>query len=286
LHIGSLTTAVASFVHARQHAGDWLVRIEDIDPPREMPGAVDRILRALEAFELPWDGAVLYQSTRLAVYMSTAERLLRNGRAFRCSCTRRELRTVSKASGARYPGTCRSRSEHARATSIRARVDAGELAFVDGLQGPRTVDLAMTTGDYVIVRRDGLVAYHLAVVVDDADQGITTIVRGVDLLESTPIHLHLQRAIGVPTPQYLHLPVVTNAAGQKLSKQTHAAAVDGMDRRAAAMQVLEYLGLRVPEEARGAAPRELWAWAIDNWSIESLAGRTTLQSQKLVEPPK
>jgi glutamyl-Q tRNA(Asp) synthetase len=286
LHIGSLTTAVASFVHARQHAGDWLVRIEDIDPPREMQGAADRILRALEAFELPWDGAVLNQSTRLAVYMSTAEKLLRNGRAFRCSCTRREVRTGSKASGARYPGTCRSRSQHARSTSIRVRVDAGELEFVDGLQGPRTVDLAATTGDYVIVRRDGLVAYHLAVVVDDADQGITTIVRGVDLLESTPIHVHLQRALGLPTPQYLHLPVVTNAAGQKLSKQTHAAAVDEMDRGAAAVQVLEYLGLRVPEEARGATPRELWAWAIDNWSIESLAGRPTLQFQRLVEPPK
>jgi glutamyl-Q tRNA(Asp) synthetase len=286
LHIGSLTTAVASFVHARQRGGEWLLRIEDVDPPREMPGAADGILRALETFELHWDRAVLYQSTRLATYMNAAEKLLSAGRAFRCSCTRRDIRAESKASAPRYPGTCRSRSEHARATSIRARVDSGEIAFVDGLQGSLRVDLAATTGDYIIVRRDGLVAYHLAVVIDDFDQGITTVVRGVDLLDSTPIHLHLQRELGLPAPQYLHLPVITNAAGQKLSKQTHAAAVEGMDRHAAAAQVLEYLGLRVPTDVRGAAPGELWAWAIDNWTIESLAGRTTLPCRELVEPPK
>ena len=285
LHIGSLTTAVASFVHARQRGGEWLVRIEDIDPPREMPGAADSILRTLEAFELPWDGAVLYQSSRLAAYVKAAEKLLRTGRAFRCSCTRSDLRSAGKSGAARYPGTCRSRSDHARATSIRARVEAGELNFVDGLQGSRTVDLHATVGDYVIVRRDGLIAYHLAVVVDDASQDITTIVRGVDLLDSTPVHLHLQRALGLPAPKYFHLPVITNAAGQKLSKQTHAPEVDSMDPRGAATQVLEYLGLLIPEEVRGAAPGELWAWAIANWAIESLAGSTALRSE-LVEPPK
>lgn len=270
LHLGSLTTAVASFLHARQNHGEWLVRIEDIDPPREVPGAADQILRVLEAFDLEWDRSVLYQSSRLAHYDHEAQRLLAAGLAFRCRCTRSELR-AQEGPPARYPGTCRDRSVPPGDAAIRARVDPGAITVSDELQGTSEVDLAATTGDYVIVRRDGLPAYHLAVVLDDAAQGVTAIVRGVDLLEPTATHLHLQRTLALTTPRYYHLPVVVNEQKQKLSKQTGATAVDATQPRVAA-RVLELLGLPVPEALVGERPRALWRWALEGWSLERLRG--------------
>jgi glutamyl-Q tRNA(Asp) synthetase len=276
LHIGSLAAAVASFLDARQHSGEWLVRIEDIDPPREMPGAAAGILRTLERFDLQWDRSVLYQSSRLAAYRDAAAALLLAGRAFRCSCTRSELRDGSKGSGLRYPGTCRTRTRHQRPTAVRVRVDPGIQTMTDELQGGRSVDLGATSGDYVIVRRDGLPAYHLAVVVDDAAQGVTHVVRGLDLLEATFAHLHLQGALGLARPHYCHLPVIVNSLGQKLSKQSKAAAVDALDRSAAAGRVLGYLGAAPPRELVGAPPAVLWQWAIGCWSPAALRGRAAL----------
>ena len=183
LHLGSLLTAVASYLHARQTRGEWLVRIEDIDPPREVPGAAAAILRTLEAFELEWDRPVLYQSSRLDAYRAIAEQLLASGSAFRCRCSRSEIRAGNDTPSARYPGTCRTRQVPPGDAAIRVRVDPGLVAVDDGLQGNTEVDLSASSGDYVIVRRDGLPAYHLAVVVDDAEQGVTTVVRGVDLLD-------------------------------------------------------------------------------------------------------
>ena len=272
LHLGSLLTAVASFLHAKQAGGAWLVRIEDIDPPRELPGAAADILSTLEAFELPWDRAVLYQSRRHEAYAAAAARLLDAGLAFRCSCTRADVRAATPSNSARYPGTCRGRDTHDRATAIRVRVDPGRERFADGLQGPVELELDATTGDYVIWRRDGLPAYHLAVVVDDAHQGVTTIVRGVDLLESTAAHLHLQRALGLPTPAYWHTPVVVDAAGQKLSKQTGAVAVTRDRPSETAARVLDLLGAKPPVDLRGARPGVLWSWAIERWRIDSLRG--------------
>jgi len=276
LHFGSLLTAVASFLHARRARGQWLVRIEDIDPPREVPGATDDILRTLEAFDLTWDREVRYQSRHLAEYASAANRLLASGAAFRCDCSRSSIRAAAEDSQPnRYPGTCRDRKLPPGDVAVRARVDHVPLVLEDGLQGRVETRLDLTTGDFVIVRRDGLPAYHLAVVLDDAAQGVTTVVRGADLLESTAAHLHLQRLLGLPTPAYYHLPVVVNAEGQKLSKQTGAAAVQA-DPRAAAVAVLRCLGANVPPEVRGAAPAELWRWAVGSWSIETLAGKKTL----------
>ena len=271
LHLGSLTTAVASYLHARQNGGEWLVRIDDIDPPREVPGAADRILRALEAFDLEWDREVLYQSSRFPHYEAAARDLLGAGLAFRCRCTRSELR-AQEGPAARYPGTCRDRSVPPGDAAIRARVDPGRISVSDGLQGTSDIDLAAATGDYVIVRRDGLPAYHLAVVLDDAAQGVTTIVRGVDLLESTATHVHLQGVLGLVTPRYYHLPVVVNALGQKLSKQTGAAPIEATQPEIAA-RVLEFLGLPVPAELAAERPRALWRWALERWSIERLRGR-------------
>jgi glutamyl-Q tRNA(Asp) synthetase len=275
LHLGSLVTAVASFLHARQARGEWLVRIEDIDPPREVPGAADEILRTLEAFELEWDRPVLYQSSRLAAYQAAADRLLAEGKAFRCRCSRSEIRSANEGESGRYPGTCRHGHVAAGDAAVRVRVAPGRVGFDDGIQGAIETDLAATLGDYVVVRRDGLPAYHLAVVLDDAEQGVTSVVRGVDLLDSTAAHLHLQRVLGVATPRYYHVPVVVNEAKQKLSKQTGAAAIDARD-RAVAGRALELLGLRVPRKLGDERPRALWQWALERWSIGSLHGRRQL----------
>lgn len=274
LHLGSLVAAVASFLHVRQAGGRWLVRIEDIDPPREVAGAADSILRTLEAFELEWDGPILYQSTRLAAYADAAARLSAAGLAFRCDCSRSAIRAGHNAQSTRYPGTCRGKSLPAFDTALRALVEPGLIRFTDGLQGDVTVDLAAMTGDYVIVRRDGLPAYHLAVVLDDAQQGVTTIVRGVDLLDSTPVHLHLQRLLGLPTPAYYHVPVVVDRHGQKLAKQMGAAAVAATPEAAAT--ALDLLGAAVPADLRGARPSELWRWAAANWQLETLRARRSL----------
>lgn len=286
LHIGSLTAAVASFVHAKQSRGEWLVRIEDIDPPREAPGAADRILHTLETFELTWDRSVIYQSARLEIYRQTADALLRSGHAFLCSCTRSMLRAAGKVHAARCAGTCRDATQHDLPTAIRVRVEPGEQTYVDGLQGLQRGDLSAASGDYVIFRKDGLPAYHLAVVVDDAAQGVTTVVRGVDLLASTMTHLHLQDKLGLPAPDYFHLPVITNEQGQKLSKQTKATPIDVTAVRDIAARVLEYLGLAVPATLRGESPGTLWAWAIADWRIDFLMGKTKLPELELFRPPE
>jgi glutamyl-Q tRNA(Asp) synthetase len=272
LHLGSLVTAVASYLHARQARGDWLVRIEDIDPPREVRGAAEAILRTLEAFELEWNRPVLYQSSRLTAYQAVADRLLHAGSAFRCRCSRSALRAGQRGVSGRYPGTCREREVPPGDAAIRVRVNPGVLVVEDGLQGRTEMDLSASSGDYIIVRRDGLPAYHLATVLDDAEQQVTTVVRGVDLLESTVAHLHLHAVLGLKPPHYFHLPLVVNEQRQKLSKQTGATPVDPGDRRVA-IRVLELLGLDVPNELLGEQPSVLWTWALQHWNIYSLRGR-------------
>ncbi|MEO8465087.1 MAG: tRNA glutamyl-Q(34) synthetase GluQRS [Gammaproteobacteria bacterium] len=276
LHLGSIVTAIASFLHARQAGGEWLVRIEDIDPPRELPGAAGDILRTLESFGLEWDRSVLYQSSRQDAYRDTVEQLLANGHAFRCDCSRSTVRAANDADSGRYPGTCRAKHLTAPDTAIRLRVaQSSAICFVDGLQGAQTARLDAIMGDYIVLRRDGLPAYHLAAVLDDTAQGVTTIVRGVDLLDSTAAHVHLQTALKARTPAYWHLPIVVNPLGQKLSKQTGAAAVSAGESRVA-VRALELLGLGVPRELMDAPPRSLWQWAVANWQIESLRDRRAL----------
>jgi glutamyl-Q tRNA(Asp) synthetase len=276
LHLGSIVTAVASFLHARRAGGEWLVRIEDIDPPREVPGAAADILRTLETLGLEWDRSVLYQSSRQHAYREAAERLLASGQAFRCDCSRSTVRAANDATSGRYPGTCRDKRLADSDAAIRLRVaEPSPIRVVDGLQAERITRLDATTGDYIVLRREGLPAYHLAVVLDDAAQGVTTIVRGMDLLDSTAAHVHLQGVLGVPTPTYWHLPIVVNAQGQKLSKQTGAAPVSAGD-SGVAVRALELLGLTVPTELRGEPSRSLWQWAQERWQIESLHARRTV----------
>ena len=270
LHFGSLVAAVASCADALAAGGRWLLRIEDVDLPRTRPGAEEAIVQALARHGFRWDGPVARQSARTALYEAALARLAARGAAYAGTCTRRALEAAPlAASGERvYPGTCRARGEQAGArrahTAQRVRVGDAVVEFTDLLQGPQRQALATDVGDFVVLRADGLFAYQLAVVVDDAAQGVTTVVRGADLLASTPRQIFLQRLLGLPTPAYLHVPVALNAAGEKLSKQTHAAALpeDPLPSLAAAWSFLQ-------QPAPLATPRtaaEFWAHAARAWS--------------------
>lgn len=242
LHFGSLVAAVASWLDARARGGQWLVRIEDLDKPREQPGAAADILRALERCGLDWDGEALFQSRRGAAYAAALEEL--QMQCYGCACTRKEIADSSlglAGDGAQiYPGTCRGGIPPGRAArAIRIKVDDEPVSFVDRVQGPQAQNLAREVGDFILRRADGAFSYQLAVVVDDAGQGITDVVRGADLLDSTARQIHLQRLLGYPQPGYLHVPVAVNAAGEKLSKQTGAQAIT--DPKRAIAQALKFL---------------------------------------------
>jgi glutamyl-Q tRNA(Asp) synthetase len=272
LHFGSLVAAAASFLDARARGGEWLLRIEDLDTPRNVPGAADAILRALEAFGLEWDGAATFQSARHAHYRDALARLGARGALFGCACSRREIADSTLAGGgARYPGTCREGLPPGRAARAwRVKVPPGRVCFDDRLQGRLCQDVAAEVGDFVLLRADGLVAYQLAVVVDDALQGVTDVVRGGDLLDSTARQIVLQRLLGLPTPRYLHLPVAVNAAGEKLSKQTRAVAIDPARAPAQLRAALAFLGHAPPPEVADRLA-ELWRWAKHRWDAARIA---------------
>ncbi len=278
LHFGSLIAAVGSYLDARHHHGEWQLRIEDIDPPREVPGATNDILRTLEAFGLEWDGPVTYQSRRSDRYEAAIERLKRLGFIFGCACTRKEIpdNGLPGAGGAVYPGTCRrGLPPGRRARSLRVRVDDSTIDVQDRLQGHIRQSLPEEVGDFVVRRADGLIAYQLAVVVDDGEQRISHIVRGSDLLDSTPRQIYLQRLLGLPEPDYLHLPVAVNGAGVKLAKQTQAREVRQEHAGRILQDVLRFLHQQLPESADDATPEELLQWAIAHWNVNSLpSGRT------------
>jgi glutamyl-Q tRNA(Asp) synthetase len=274
LHAGSLVAAVASYLDARAHGGEWLVRIEDIDEGRSVPGADKAIFALLDSLGMHSDREVVWQSRRKALYAAAAERL--GAYAYPCGCNRREILDsrlgVAPDGAAIYPGTCRHGLAPGRSMrSLRLRVpDAPDdtISFVDRFAGLRTQHLAHESGDFVLKRADGYWAYQLAVVVDDAEQGVTDIVRGADLIDSTARQIHLQRLLGVPTPRYLHVPVVRNANGEKLSKQTGALAVLPGDEAAGVKALLDaarFLGLPLAG-TRPATLAAFWATAVPAWS--------------------
>lgn len=273
LHFGSLVAALASWLDARAAGGQWLVRMEDLDRPRCEPGAADTILAQLEAYGLHWDGEVLVQSQRDDAYAAALDALKEPGAVFPCACTRSQLAAASRNEEGEtiYPGTCRnglSAGQIGRAW--RVRVPDVSTRFHDRIHGDLQQNLASEVGDFVVKRADGLFAYQLAVVVDDAFQGITHIVRGADLLWNTPRQIHLQNLLGLPTPVYAHVPLITNAAGQKLSKQTLAPALPERGCGAALAQALVVLDHPPPAELAGAEPPELLAWASTHWQIENV----------------
>ena len=278
LHFGSLVAAVASFLDAQAHGGLWLVRMEDVDTTRNEPGAADDILRTLEAFGFEWDGAVLWQTTREDAYAEALERLKRAGLAYGCACSRKEIADSAGGpaidGGLVYPGTCRSGLGEGRTPRAwRLRVEQEESVFIDRLQGCIRQVLERDVGDFVLRRADGLFAYQLAVTVDDHFQGISDIVRGADLLASTPRQIWLQRCLGYATPSYAHLPVAGNAAGEKLSKQTLAPALDADRAAELLVSALLFLGQPVPAELSHAPVDEVWAWALGHWSFAAIPRR-------------
>lgn len=272
LHFGSLVAAVGSYLDARAHQGEWLVRIEDVDGPRTVSGAADSILRTLEGFGFEWDGEVVVQSRRLDLYHAALVGLQLDGYVYPCACSRSEIAAATSRTsvdgGLLYPGTCRrGLADGKAARAWRLRVPDREFHFADRIQGENRQNPEREVGDFVLLRADGQYAYQLAVVVDDAEQGINAVVRGVDLLDSTVRQMWLQHCLGVPTPSYAHLPVAVNAIGEKLSKQTLAAAVDPARGSLALANVMTFLGQNVPETMRGAPLAEFWSWAIGTWSI-------------------
>jgi len=310
LHFGSLVAAVGSYLDARHHHGTWLVRMEDLDTPRCVPRAADGILRTLEAFGLRSDEPVIYQSQRTEAYEEALRQLQASGVAYPCCCTRKEISdsALLGIEGPVYPGTCRHGIPAGReGRAWRVRTDSfpsplrgeglgekgdcrtflpspqpspckgeGVVGFDDALQGRITQHLESQIGDFVVKRADGLFAYQLAVIVDDAFQRITHIVRGADLLASTPRQIYLQHLLGLPTPHYMHLPIAVNAAGEKLSKQTLAAPVDSSHAVTTLLCVLDFLQQRPPADLAGGDVRTVLDWAVENWDATRLRGIHTL----------
>ena len=276
LHFGSLVAAVGSFLEAKTQGGVWLVRIEDIDTPRVVAGAADDILRCLTAFGMAWDGAVMVQSTRTEAYHAALEQMRARGSLYGCACTRREIadsavRNIDGIDGPVYPGACREGLPAGRsARATRVRTQGAHVRFEDAIQGVITQDVEREIGDFVVGRADGLIAYQLAVVVDDAAQGITDVVRGADLLNSTPRQILLQHLLGLPTPRYAHLPVAVNAHGEKLSKQTLARAVNREKPVPELVNVLNFLGQTPLPGLERARIAEVWDWAATNWRCDRI----------------
>jgi glutamyl-Q tRNA(Asp) synthetase len=278
LHFGSLIAAVGSYLDARHRRGKWLLRIEDLDAPRSPPGASADILRTLELFGLLWDEEVIYQSARSARYEEALERL--DAQSYGCACSRKEIEDsrshvgtpMQRVMGERpYPGTCRDGLPPGRvARSVRLRVEAGTVQVQDAIQGRIRQDVAAEVGDFIIKRADRMFAYQLAVVVDDAEQCVSDVVRGADLLASTPRQVYLQRILGLPTPRYKHLPVAATPAGEKLSKQTRARPISCEHPPHVLVKALRFLGQKPPPSLIEEDAETILRWAVERWSAAAV----------------
>lgn len=276
-HQGTLLAATGSYLQAHSNQGEWHVRIDDIDPPREMPGSADSILRTLERYGLHWDGPVVYQSRRHDHYQAALHTLQTNNLAYDCGCSRKEIEPVSRTgpNGMIYPGTCRNGLPAGKtARAIRLLAQNRTITFVDRIQGEHGLNIEQQIGDYVIRRADGPYAYHLATVVDDALDGFTQIVRSCDLLNVTPQQIYLQQQLGYPTPDYAHLPLLVDSQGNKLCKRSGARAVDEIDRRDVLRNIFNALALPVDMEIINSPNEILWAWAIEQRDMDNIAAAT------------
>jgi len=278
LHLGSLIAAVASYMEAKSNNGVWLVRMEDLDKPREMPGAADDILQTLEIFGFEWNEAVVYQSSRQQVYEDALQQIRNKGLVYGCACSRKEIAdSVSHnpqsqgLDGVIYPGTCRSGLPAGKTPRAwRIRTEDTIVSFEDAIQGRFPHDLSKVVGDFVLKRADGFFAYQLAVVVDDAEQGITHVVRGADLLDSTSRQIYLQQVLGFTTPVFTHVPAATNANGEKLSKQTLAPALDKKNPARDLWRALDFLSQHPPRELQNSPIADVWHWAVQHWNASSI----------------
>lgn len=288
LHLGSLYTALASFLQAKSCQGEWLLRIDDADGPRVAHGANDAILRTLERLGLAWDGPVVFQSREMDAYRSALRRLEQVGCLYPCICSRRVLSALPRSPSGHivYPSTCRFASPDTRQPyALRVVTDNARIFFNDLIQGPQDWDIGKAFGDFIVFRRDGIFAYHLATVIDDFQAGITEVLRGVDLLDSTPLQIHLQHLLGLPMPNYRHIPIIVDAHGIKLSKQNLAKPVDGHNPSATLFSLLVLLGQSPPQALENAPPAEILAWAIPAWDISRLSGTQIAEPQDADRQP-
>jgi len=286
MHFGSLLAAISSYAQARQQQGKWLVRIEDLDLPRCDTTSTKLILNAIEAYGMQWDEDIVYQSQRDDYYQAALDILIEQGDTYGCACTRKEINnaTTTNETNDIYPGTCRNGLQNGKkARSIRMRVSDVGTNFIDSVQPPFSQNLITDVGDFVIKRADNLFAYQLAVVVDDALQEITEVVRGSDMLDSTPRQIFLQQRLNYLTPEYMHIPLATNTAGQKLSKQTLAPAIETADPRPTLINALHFLQQDIPTEFRDNSVDEIWQWVVKNWSAKNIPARPGLVYNKTNE---
>ena len=285
LHFGSLVAALASYCQARSRQQQWLLRIEDVDLPRVVAGASDQILRDLEAFGFEWDGPVLYQSQRFEYYRHFLEQLLREGVCYACECSRRSLREQGVASGVLgqiYPGNCRHKKLSAENHSLRLNTEAARtICFEDEVYGLFAMEIEREVGDFVLRRADGIYAYHLAVVVDDELQGVDEIVRGADLLENTCLHIYLQQRLGFASPRYMHLPLVNNAQGIKLSKQTGASAIEHGNAPQLLLAALRHLGQAIDSDLAASSVSEIIDWGVRNWNAGAVPAQPPASPESL-----
>lgn len=272
LHFGSLVAATASYLDAKAHHGQWLVRMENVDKSREQPGAATDILQTLEAFGFEWQREICFQSQRDPAYSDAINTLQQKQQVYPCSCSRKQIQQAAKPGieGFIYPGFCRDGLSSEQIRSWRLRVSTRVIEFTDRIQGDQQQLLANAVGDFVLKRADGYYAYQLAVVVDDAMQGITHVVRGADLLDSTPRQIFLQQQLGMRTPNYAHVPVATYANGDKLSKQTRAQPVNPAKTSTVLVQVLYFLGLKPPADLATASATAVWQWAEQHWQVDKI----------------
>jgi len=287
LHLGSLLAAAGSYLSARSQGGRWLLRIEDLDQDRCIPGLADQFLHTLAAFGFEWDGNVEFQSRRGDLYAEAIRRLTDVGRCYACRCSRSRIAALALEPGSEpvYPGTCRHDPDAGSGPhALRFCIEAGQppVEFEDAWQGHLRQDCVREAGDFVIRRRDGFAAYHLAVVVDDAEQGVTEVVRGADLLSSTPRQILLQRALGLAAPRYGHLPLLTEPDGRKLAKSRRAVPIDATAAPRQLWEVLGWLEQEPPAALAGAPVAKIWGWALANWRPARLAGH---QERRLLAPP-
>ena len=276
MHFGSLIAALASYLDARAASGRWFVRIEDIDPPREQPGASDLILKALDVYGLHWDGEILYQHQRLDAYQDVLSDLKKASLAYPCTCTRKELAAYLPS----YPGFCRNRDHADEPHAIRFNAQDKPIDFDDRIQGHQPFNMK-ELGDFVVFRKDGLFAYQLAVTVDDEFQGVTDIVRGIDIMDSTPRQISLQQALGYRTPRYAHLPVITNEHGDKLSKQNKAEALPLSNPEPVLLLAMKALGLPVDAAVCNSTLDDMLIWAQQHWSLVPLQNQTAIPEASL-----
>ncbi|WP_261815915.1 tRNA glutamyl-Q(34) synthetase GluQRS [Vibrio gallicus] len=275
LHFGSLVAALGSFFQARAQNGQWLVRIEDLDPPREMPGASEDILNSLRAYHLHWDGEVVYQSQRHALYEQQIQQWLTQGQAYYCQCTRKQI----KAEGGFYLGQCRNQNHSASGSAVRIKIDHSVLQFEDLKHGTISIPPQIAEEDFIIKRRDGLFAYNLAVVLDDIDQGVTEVVRGADLIEPTGRQIALYQILGYTKLSYLHLPLAVTDNGAKLSKQNHAQAIDTCNPIPTLLQAMLFLGFNIPEAIKSQNIEKIIRWGIQNWRLTQLPIETEITTR-------